>query len=750
MSRISFGPSSSSVATDEVDFRDYTGGLVGAAAGDVTAAFTLAASQLAPAGVGLYIPRGTWVFDTASTPGVGQPNFKVRGAGRQTILQAGPNRSSGTILNFSSCDHHTVRDLTFDGNNRPLSFLFLASGDDCKFQDNYTRGNPFSAFAVKLTYTNGRVLRNTVEQSDRDGLEVGGSGNLIGWNIFVADLVNGGSGDDCMGLWGLDQSLVIGNIFNNPNHARGRCIAGSSWNEVAIVGNFFRYGYRAFILIQDAPAVAGVPQPTDGVLIEDNVGVLAGYRQPVLSSPNMGDFIQILSTVTTEATMIRRIVSRGNNFKTAARHGFVITSQDPGGTTLGNAGSIVEEIDIDDTYYDDVTVAGAIAVPLVAASGSGGNAIRIVGSENTGTVRNVRIRDPRSYTGFPGAGGQINYSGANVQNVSVGPDHGNLAGLANDDHLQYLLLAGRAGGQTAIGGLAATVALTLKGSATPLTGKGTVDILDRLRMLGALTSSGAPMVNTVGNLNVIDMGASFVSLSTNNVASNLFRILHAQGTFTYTLGSTGNVAQVFNFNGTLAFAAGIAAIGSPKTFLGQMSIAPDVNTAGAMTQHDDFFSFLTLVAVTQPWTLADHKGHSAGGVANAGWTVARWRNYHGMAPTGAGVLTELVHFDGDDLAARGVLNLLLRGKGAGDQVRVAGQAVFGDLAGAGVAPPPTAASAGLELQSINRAVLLSRMTGAQMNALAGAVDGMVVYVNDNATVPGPNFYKHLAGAWVIL
>ncbi len=43
-------------------------------------------------------------------------------------------------------------------------------------------------------------------------------------------------------------------------------------------------------------------------------------------------------------------------------------------------------------------------------------------------------------------------------------DHGAIAGLADDDHAQYLLLLGRAGGQTAIGGTAASDPLTLRGS----------------------------------------------------------------------------------------------------------------------------------------------------------------------------------------------------------------------------------------------------------------------------------------------
>lgn len=43
-------------------------------------------------------------------------------------------------------------------------------------------------------------------------------------------------------------------------------------------------------------------------------------------------------------------------------------------------------------------------------------------------------------------------------------DHGALTGLADDDHTQYALLAGRAGGQTLTGGTAAGDVLTLKGT----------------------------------------------------------------------------------------------------------------------------------------------------------------------------------------------------------------------------------------------------------------------------------------------
>jgi hypothetical protein len=59
-------------------------------------------------------------------------------------------------------------------------------------------------------------------------------------------------------------------------------------------------------------------------------------------------------------------------------------------------------------------------------------------------------------------------------------DHGNLTGLADDDHTQYSLLAGRTGGQTIIGGTGASENLTLTSTSdvtkgvVAITGNGTV------------------------------------------------------------------------------------------------------------------------------------------------------------------------------------------------------------------------------------------------------------------------------------
>ena len=73
-----------------------------------------------------------------------------------------------------------------------------------------------------------------------------------------------------------------------------------------------------------------------------------------------------------------------------------------------------------------------------------------------------------------GAGSTVTIS-VDVATLNPLLDHGLLLGLADDDHLQYLLLAGRAGGQSAFGGTGAAEALTLTGSTNATGGTVLVD-----------------------------------------------------------------------------------------------------------------------------------------------------------------------------------------------------------------------------------------------------------------------------------
>lgn len=85
----------------------------------------------------------------------------------------------------------------------------------------------------------------------------------------------------------------------------------------------------------------------------------------------------------------------------------------------------------------------------------------------------VRIIDQRRSPATGSGGGVVlpghthddrYYTDAEINALLAALDHGALTGLADDDHEQYALLAGRAGGQTLIGGTDSGDDLTLKAS----------------------------------------------------------------------------------------------------------------------------------------------------------------------------------------------------------------------------------------------------------------------------------------------
>jgi len=118
--------------------------------------------------------------------------------------------------------------------------------------------------------------------------------------------------------------------------------------------------------------------------------------------------------------------------------------------------------------FDGTTNTPALTTPsdgwafLVAGDGSV--------NENTGWVYDT------------GSTSWIQFTGTGVT------DHGALSGLTDDDHSQYLLLAGRTGGQTAVGSTDAGEDLTL--SSTAHATKGTI-ILSDAAELKASTAAGA-------------------------------------------------------------------------------------------------------------------------------------------------------------------------------------------------------------------------------------------------------------------
>jgi hypothetical protein len=103
-------------------------------------------------------------------------------------------------------------------------------------------------------------------------------------------------------------------------------------------------------------------------------------------------------------------------------------------------------------------------------------------------------------------------------------DHGGLSGLSDDDHSQYALLAGRAGGQTQIGGTASGEKLTLQSTAHAT--RGVVQSNDPLIVPdGALTATGLRWQSMAA-------GAGLYAINNNNLAwvtANTERIRFGSG-----------------------------------------------------------------------------------------------------------------------------------------------------------------------------------------------------------------------------
>ena len=119
----------------------------------------------------------------------------------------------------------------------------------------------------------------------------------------------------------------------------------------------------------------------------------------------------------------------------------------------GATGEVLTKLTADNYDYDWAPGGGGGGAPT--------DAEYVVMSLN-GTLTDERVLT--AGTGITlvdgGAGGAATIS-VDVGALNLLLDHGLLLGLADDDHLQYLLLAGRAGGQDAIGGTASGELLTL-------------------------------------------------------------------------------------------------------------------------------------------------------------------------------------------------------------------------------------------------------------------------------------------------
>ena len=339
---------------------------------------------------------------------------------------------------------------------------------------------------------------------------------------------------------------------------------------------------------------------------------------------------------------------------------------------------------------------------------------------------------------------------------------------ASDPHSPYALLAGRAGGQTLIGGTAASQNLTLQ--STSHSTKGVILTADPIRLNiatdGIQDSGGSTIFMNDGNATMLGGGFATVGVDIYDDISGGTKIAEYRSALitlavsqqlpslglmdaapvnaraisvgVSTSAYTTIMAGTFDYTGTGPIASGISyaikysATGAGAGNVTGSQIIVQVNSAKTIT---NIFGerYIVQTLPGQTGAITNIKVYS--GVAT----------YIGSKPTNATWL-EIPNIGHASIATVAALDILAQTAGSSATYNIRQRGATGvnrlaapTLIGADASP---VASALLELKSTTGALLLPRMTTTQRNALT-AVNGMLIY---NTTTNVVEAYEN--GAWV--
>lgn len=248
-------------------------------------------------------------------------------------------------------------------------------------------------------------------------------------------------------------------------------------------------------------------------------------------------------------------------------------------------------------------------------------------------------------------------------------DHGALAGLGDDDHTIYALLAGRSGGQAWTCGTGSGDDCTLQ--STSHASRGTVyvqsgtyntpDLWPALAIDPVLTHTGAFSI-----IYGVQVGSDGATRRTWTVSGN---------------GSTLSGGLLFDFSPTVKNAAG-AAISSMGVWQG-LVYRPLFQSDGASSGSATYPENAAVVdiptySVVNSGTLAatEHTTVRAAPTINTGSTLTTRRGLYYRDKSGSGAQTTSVALDIENQTT-GTLGLSVRSAGTDDEMRHAGPAVFG-------------------------------------------------------------------------
>jgi hypothetical protein len=222
--------------------------------------------------------------------------------------------------------------------------------------------------------------------------------------------------------------------------------------------------------------------------------------------------------------------------------------------------------------------------------------------------------------------------------------HSSLQNLSADDHTQYALLAGRSGGQSLIGGTAASETLTLQSTANST--RGTINAVDKLLLLTGTSTISAGVVAAGLTQN----------LTLNNAASQL-TLLEATGTWTQTAAGSLQSHFLFLADPTVTSSGSVTAIPGVTSVRHAPNIIANVASS---TYAETGFEYRPVVSINGAGTWASAQPNltalrSIPTVDNAGATSVRRTVFHqanlGASTFGTEIALDVQAFQAGTLGA---------------------------------------------------------------------------------------------------
>ncbi len=444
---------------------------------------------------------------------------------------------------------------------------------------------------------------NTEELSVSGGLEFTGSGG-IQRSALTGDVVaSAGSGTTT-----IQNDAVTFAKIQNITSARilGRTTAGSGDAEelsagtgISISGGQISTSITAYTdeMAQDAVGAALADTSTIDLTYDD--------ATPAITASVIDDsvtYVKIQNISATDRLLGRATAGAGDieEITLTAAGRALIDDADAAAqrTTLGLViGTNVQAFDADLSALAGIGSNGILVhtgAGTAAARTIVGTANRVTVADGDGTTANPTLDIGTDVVTLNGTQTLTNKTISGASNTITNIDHGGLGGLADDDHTQYALLAGRASGQVLKGGTADTEHLDLYANTAVFAdaAAGKVRFFNKLDILPSgftYTTSGSSLINisgavsAAGQAEVVFAGLDYtsnISYDTGQVAKVAYGIRDTH-TMTHTAGVADSFSGQFGFLGGNNFRfnhSGSSSIGSLFAFAAQPTVA---RTGGA-------------------------------------------------------------------------------------------------------------------------------------------------------------------------